>query len=61
LADQLQASYAIAKQKPAEYEAISWQAREILRQWASFDAVLPRLESALAELPTAETYRSKAA
>jgi glycosyltransferase involved in cell wall biosynthesis len=61
LAEQLRASYVTATQKPAEYEALARRSREILHRWASVEAVQPRLQSALAELPTADTYRSRAA
>jgi glycosyltransferase involved in cell wall biosynthesis len=61
LADQLRASYLIAKQKPNEYEAFSRQGRDILRRWASVEVVQPRLESAMAALPVAKTHEARAA
>lgn len=61
LAEQLRASYVMAKQQPADYGALSQRGRQILRQWASVDVVQPRLESVLAALPADESNQLRAA
>lgn len=47
LVAQLRASYAMAKHDPAGYEALAMRCRTKMRDWASYQAVWPRLREAI--------------
>jgi glycosyltransferase involved in cell wall biosynthesis len=61
LAEQFRASYHTATRNLAGYATLSHQSREILRHWAGIEAVLPKLESALAEVASMDRSCARAA
>jgi glycosyltransferase involved in cell wall biosynthesis len=61
LVDQIRRSYAVVKESPEEYTALSCRARDTLQRWASAAAVQPLLESALATVSSSAPTVARAA